>query len=119
MVVVGPDAGDLAGGVEELDLRCLVAARVVDVVEDDGFEAEECVEEFEAEVGNCLKAACEVGAQLIDAAHVAVTLQQALGDRGCEDDISRVVGEDSVEVVGVPRGDPICGEGMREGWLEG
>ena len=54
-----------------------------------------------------------VGAQLDLAADLARGLAEPLPDhRTAKDDVLDVVGKDAVEVMGVPGGDPLLGEGV-------
>jgi hypothetical protein len=108
--VVGDDAGYFVVGVEFHELGGFCAF-VVDVMEDDAGHAEESIQQLELQLRKGCQAAGEIAAEGVFAFDGGVREIEELGnDRRGEGDVGGVVGEDGVEVVGVPGVDPVASE---------
>lgn len=84
---------------------------MVDVIEDDGGDAEESIEKVELELREGGEAAGEIVAEGVFAFEGAGGLTEELSDdRRSEGDVGSIVEEDGVEVLGVPGLDPVASE---------
>jgi len=108
--VVGHDADDSAVGIEFHELGGLSATLVVEE-QDDAGDPDQDVDEVKAEIGEGVETELEVAAQTDDPSDGAGLLLEEFSCGGRrKDDVRSVVGEDAVEIVGIPGGDPVAGE---------
>src|ERR1700691_3737477 len=75
LVVVGPHAANLSSGIQQHHLGGLVAANIVDVIDDDRLNPPKCIDQVEAQIRKALKTSEKIISQCSFSSHRAIAAQ--------------------------------------------